>query len=59
MVPSIIVLSTTTESLKTFHKLLIEISAFKNMKVKFRLYTSFSINFSSFAVNNDIMGFIE
>ena len=43
MVPSIIVLvlSTTTESLNIFQKLLIEISAFKNMKVKFRLYTSF------------------
>ena len=31
---SIIVLSTTTESLNIFHKILIEISALKNMKVK-------------------------
>ena len=33
-VPSIIVLSITTESLKVFHKILIEIYAFKNIKVK-------------------------
>ena len=59
MILTTIVLSTTTESLNIFHKLLIEITAFKNMKVKFRFYTSFSINVSSFAVNNDIMGIIE
>ena len=34
---SIIVLSTTTESLNIFHKILIEISAFKNMKVKIQI----------------------
>ena len=54
-----IVLRTTTESLNMFHKILIEISAFKNMKEKFRFYTSFSIHFSSFAMNNDIVGIIE
>ena len=36
MVLSIVVLSTTTESLNIFNKILIEIYAFKNIKVKFR-----------------------
>ena len=32
-----IVLSTTTESLNIFHKILIEISALKNIKVKIKI----------------------
>ena len=31
------VLNTTTENLNIFHKILIEISAFKNMKVKIQI----------------------
>ena len=58
MVPSIIVLRTTTESLNIFDKILIVISAFKNMKVKIQIFTSFSIHFSSFALNIDTISII-
>ena len=37
MVLSIIVLSTTTESLNLFHKILIEMYAFKNIKEKIQI----------------------
>ena len=37
IVLSIIVLSTTTESLNIFHQILIEIYAFKNIKVKVQI----------------------
>ena len=37
IVLSIVVLSTTTESLNIFHKILTEISALKNMKVKIQI----------------------
>ena len=46
MVLSIIVLTTTTESLNIFNKILIEISAFKNIKVKIQILDIIFHNFS-------------
>ena len=45
MFPFIIVLNTTTESLNIFHKILIEIYAFKNIKVKIQILDIIFPNF--------------
>ena len=58
MVPSIIVLSITTESLKIFHKILIEIYAFKNIKVKIQILDIIFHKFLLILMNNNAMSSI-
>ena len=45
--------------MKTFDRILTEISAFKNIKLKIKILISFSLYFSRFIINNYITDTIE